>query len=88
MYIDIHCIGYVERLFFLGESVWNEGYEKMAIAEILKETKTWCDRMQAHPLLSPYISRRDYFHAHSALQDVAEGKYQLSIDYLDQTAKR
>lgn len=90
MYIDIHCIGYAERLLFLEGSCWNDGYEKLAVNETLKVTRAWVERMQAHPLLKQHLSRRDFFHAHSEGQEAAEPgvKYQLSITYLDQTEKR
>jgi hypothetical protein len=60
----------------------------MEVAENLKVTKEWVDRMLAHPLLKDHITRRDYFHAHAVLQNEAPAKYQLSIEYLDQTCKK
>lgn len=88
MYIDIHCLGYPERLMFLQDSCWNEAFEKLEIAETLKETKAWVDRMHSHTLLKQYVTRKEYFHSQFGIMNESPVKVGLSIGYMDQTDKR
>jgi len=62
MMVDIHCFVMVERLCYLENSVWHEGWSKLDVKTTCPTVCAFVERMSKHPALASHVVVPQAFH--------------------------